>query len=223
MNILIIDDHLLFTEGIKLVLEKLPLSEQISIVECHQPDMEQIEKTIHDHEIDLVLLDLNFPNVDGLSLLSMFISSQHLIPVIVVSAENDIHRIKQAFQLGALGFIAKSMNSQDMILAIMSVLEGKKYVPEDVLVAMKNAPEFVPFSKEDLNNKCNQHGISSRQFEILQRLASGKSNKGLAEDLYISEHTVKSHLKSLFQLLGAKSRTECLVKARQLGLIKGRD
>lgn len=220
MKILLIDDHLLFLEGLHLVLEKLDLPSPLLILEAASGKEALALIAQHGNSISLALVDLNFPGEDGLELVKILTGRDLLVPVIVISAEEDINRIKQAIELGALGFIPKSLGSEEMQRAISQVLSGIPFVTENIRHKLSKAPDFPPYSEEAITKIRKQLGISKRQYDTLVLLARGYSNNRIAEELHLSVNTVKSHVSILFQQLVASNRTDCMLKAKQQQLIK---
>ena len=214
MKILIVDDHPLFSDGLARLVTQL--SDDTDVTTVHAV-AEAIAQLAIDSDIDLVLLDLNMPEMDGISLLQRFKADDLYVPVIVISSESKLGIIRQALELGAMGFIPKSLNSAEMLDAMHEVLQGAIYVPKDIQKQLSQ----LPASNHQLNmdDRKQQIGISKKQYETLELLAKGLSNQQIATTLNRSEHTIKSHLRALFQILGASNRTECVNLARQqLGL-----
>lgn len=207
MKILVIDDHPLFVEGISLVLKRLTGPVAITKTDSAQGAVDQLEL---DADFDLILLDLNMPGMDGLSLLKRFKVDELCIPVVIVSSEEKGQMIQQAFDWGAMGYIPKSHSANEILMAINSILEGELYVPQRVQALLDRLPV----------KQIAQSGISNKQYEVLELLASGYSNEQIATVLHRTEHTVKSHVSALFQILGAKNRTECVKIAEKRGLIR---
>lgn len=220
MKILVVDDHPLFLEGLQLVLKKLPFH-----VETLSADsIERGEKILKLYrvEINLALVDLNLPKKGGVLFVRTLTSKRYLIPTIIVSAEEDVNRIKKSLKAGAQGFIPKSSSCDVMLSAILKVLGGGYYLPsylESLMVA--GGDEIINhFSPKMLEGKRLELGVSIRQYETLTLMARGLSNREVADNLFLSEHTVKSHTSVLFQLLDVTNRTECVVRAKKLKLIE---
>lgn len=209
MRILLADDHPLFLEGMCQILKQLGEATNIHCAETADAALYLLRGDI---EFDLLLLDLGLPGTDGLSLLHSLHEEALLVPVIVVSASEDSRRIRAALAAGALGFIPKSHHAADMLTAIRQVLDdGEIYLPDNVRASIEHA------SRSEAG--ATGHGITPRQHQVLALLVQGRTNKQIAQQLTLTEHTVKAHVGALFQALKVTNRTECAQQAQQLGLL----
>jgi len=210
MKILIADDHELFRDGLRHVLDQL--GGDLSIVEAR--DFPQaIQAVERDQDIDIVLLDLSMPGMawnDGLLRLRELLPEQ--VPVIILSASDDRRHVLQAVNLGAAGFIPKTSSSRVMLSALKLVLSGGVYLPPALLE--QNGPS-------DGATLANENAVSfltARQREVLALLGQGKSNKEIARVLDLAEGTVKLHVTAILKALNVNNRTRAVVAASQLGL-----
>jgi DNA-binding NarL/FixJ family response regulator len=138
---------------------------------------------------------------------------------VVISGEEDSHKIKQALDAGALGFIPKSHSSQQMLEALRAILQGEIYLPQTIQKKIDRIDSRRVLSKSQGDSASKAYGITQRQLDVLTLIAKGYSNKQIALSLCLTEHTVKSHLNALFKLLDAKNRTECVRNASQRGIV----
>ncbi|WP_440875770.1 response regulator [Thalassotalea sp. PLHSN55] len=214
MNILIIDDHPLFIDGISQLLKQLAEKVVLHSATSAICALEQLSSGI---DFDIVILDLNMPNIDGLSLLQRFHADDLCIPVIIVSSEEQVGLIQQALNWGAMGFIPKSFTTEQILNGVKTVLEGEIYIPSNIqqLLSRQVARDAATHTQSAINKS----GLSHKQFEILVLLAKGFSNKKIATILHRTEHTVKSHIAAIFNVLGAENRTECVTIAKKRGLV----
>jgi len=197
LKLLVVEDHPIFFEGLSFILNQLA---PVVDIDCVNNVVNAKQKLLANSDYDLILLDLGLPDQGGLSLIS-FIKNQHiLIPVSILSASENINDIDISLACGASGFISKSSGSEEILKAIKSILVGKTYLPRF----------YTP--QENLS-------LTPRQKEVLLLLAEGLPNKRICQQLNLSDHTVKSHLKSLFTLFDVHNRTECTRKAIALGLL----
>jgi DNA-binding NarL/FixJ family response regulator len=208
MRILIVDDHRLFIDGLRLILDKLDPDAQIIESTTAHGAIDLLEAG---EEFDLILMDLQMPDLGGLSILQRMQERGAWLPIVVVSAEESLHVIRAALEAGALGFIPKSQSSQQMLSALTRILEGDIFVPADIEKELER-----PARKS-----ANVSGITRRQHDVLRLLAEGYSNRQIATTLVLSEHTVKAHVSALFVALGACNRTDCVRVARQRGMLEG--
>ncbi len=216
MRVLVVDDHQLFLDGIRHILEKL--DEEIQITEANN-----VEKAIQALEspgdLDLALIDLCMPGMDGIALLQSLKERKLRLPVVVVSGEDDAVKIRSALELGALGFIPKSYGSQQMLEALNAVLAGDIYLPSHIEQQINRLSTRRPPAEAETNSALKVSGITRRQYDVLQLMARGYSNKQIGSTLFLTEHTVKSHVSALFVLLNANNRTTCVQSAIARGLL----
>lgn len=216
MRILIADDHALFVEGISLLLKRLEDKVDIKT----SLNVEQTIELLESQEIfDLILIDLNMPGMNGLSILQRMQAKEVLLPLVVISSEENAHTIHSVLKAGALGFIPKSHNSQQMLDALHFILNGNIYVPDNIQKQINMAETQRPPEAAANNEALLNAGISARQYDVLKLLAEGYSNKQIALTLFLTEHTVKSHLKALFKSLNAANRTDCVKAALEQDLL----
>jgi len=207
MKILIVDDHALFRVGMKFLLQEL--SEEVDLTEA--ANCTAAIELASQSEYDLVLLDLKMPGSSGIEALQMFRDVCAATPVVVLSGEDTPTLVRASIECGAMGFIPKTSSHEILIQALKLVLYGGVYLPPTVL---GEDNQYSPQS--DSLQKLS--GLTARQLEVLRELIQGKPNKVIAKNLNMSEHTVKAHLSSVFELLGAHNRTEAVYKAAKLGV-----
>lgn len=209
MKILLADDHPLFREGVKPVL--LKLDRRVTLIEAH--DYPSAFTAMHKaKEVDLALLDLYMPGMSGLDGVTRFRAAFPDIPVVVLSASEQVEDIQKLLAAGALGYITKASPSDVILEALQQVLAGGIYVPPSLieLPAEEEAPK-------PLNN--NQ-ALTARQLQVLREMAKGLSNRQIGEVLQVTEGTVKLHVTSIFRLLRVNNRTEAVLVIQKMGLHK---
>jgi len=209
-KIVIIDDHQLFLHGLKLTLE----NEQNMVTTYDSPMKALLE--IETLKPDLILMDLNMPEMDGLAMIEALTKADISSPVVILSACEDYQDVHQALQKGAMGFIPKSYSPEGMLTALESVFSGDIFVPQDIAAKIQEIAQL------EAQNKSRFH-LSDRQFQILKLISEGKNNREIANILCISQDTVKFHQKGLYNALevsGTSSRLKAVEKALSLGLIK---
>lgn len=204
MNLLIIDDHQLFAEGLRFLFENI----DTSIHTAHVKDgTEAIDYLQSNASPDLILLDINLPGINGFSLMKKFQAINIWSPVLIISATESPATAQLAIESGALGFISKSSSGTTLISAIQTVLKGDTYIPKTLSSDASSMDEI-----EIIH-------ITKRQKEILHLLSQGLLNKQIASELGISANTVKAHLYEVFRTLKVNNRTAAVKIAFQQGLI----
>jgi len=205
MKILLADDHPLFLEGFELLVSRL--DKRATLITISNPKL-LLDAILQHPDLDLITLDLSMPSLDGFKVLEWIREQQILVPVVIVSATENLQDIAKIMQAGASGFISKLSQADEMLCALQAVLDGEVYISAELQERLLHLQNHQDFNK-----------LSRRQNDIIKLLARGNSNKKIADNLNISEHTVKSHLQAIFQVLGVSNRTECVCKVEQLGLI----
>lgn len=204
MHILLVDDHALFREGLTLVLQQL--AEQTRVWEAGDVDeaLRQLELM---PSVELMLVDINLPGPDGLELIGEARARGVQCPVAVISASDEGHLIRRALAAGAQTFIPKATDSATLLSGLGKILAGETWLPKGLAGRLQGTSDMPVM-------------LNRRQQAILQGLAEGASNTEIGECLHISTHTVKFHLSTLYRLFDAKNRTECVMRAREAGLLK---
>ena len=212
MNLLVVDDHALFREGLRALLANISPGVVINEAASVEGAIDECRSTT----FRMVLLDLGLSSSNGLDTLALFRSAVPEIPVIVLSGDQDPRHIRSALDLGAVGFIPKSHTSELMIAALRFVLAGGIYLPPNLL--HDDSETDGPNAAESGAVAAAFARMSSRQKEVATLLLQGKSNKVIARRLDLSEGTVKAHVSAVFQIIGAKSRVEAAIIASRCGI-----
>lgn len=214
MKILHLDDHELFTEGLRAVLER---SWEGCRVHCATEVGTALAILERDAEWDLLLADMNMPGMDGRAFLRSLAERQSLVPVVMMSAEEDPFLIRDAMQLGALGFVPKQFSTDAIVDALNEFLEQGMYLPQDLAQQLQALPASRPATDRD--SLLARFKITERQLQVLELMQEGYANREIAQVLHVSENTVKTHVKVLFQAIGVGSRLECVREAQRVGLL----
>ena len=230
MDILLVDDHALFREGLTLVLkQQLNTSEgDVNVLEADSAKT-ALEAVQQYQDLDLILLDLHLPDNQDFSLLQQIKSFDPSIPVAMLSANEDAQKIQQALQQGASGFITKSSKSSVMISAIQLILAGGIYVPPAILKAdlsgepVENSANASPSKAVTKTTHTSPSRstddivtvqLTERQKEVLHLMDDGLSNKEIAKVLNMSPSTVKVHVAAILRACNVNNRTQAVSFAR---------
>lgn len=211
IRIIIADDHQLVRNGLRTFIE---LQEGIEIVGEAADGLEAIKLT-RDLCPDALLLDLRMPGADGITVCKEVKEIDPDIKVIVLTTFSETEEIVKALEAGASSYILKDISPERLVGAIKAVVKGKKVFHP--AVASKIADRLV------VSNRRSQQvlpALSPRELEILELLAKGFKNKEIANELWISESTVKTHVSHILQKLNQEDRTKAIVFALQQGLVK---
>lgn len=207
-TIIIADDHPLFRGALHQALSSLMPAAHI--VEAN--GMDELSKTLtEERDVDLVLLDLAMPGVQGFSGL-MYLRAQYPgVPVAIVSATEEGVIIRRAMDFGASAFIPKSLDIETIGSAIKSVLAGDSWVPPDVDLSATE-------DKETANLVRRLSTLTPQQVRVLMMLSEGLLNKQIAYELSVSEATVKAHVSAILDKLGVDSRTQAVIVASKFAI-----
>lgn len=207
LNFIIADDHPLFRGALRQILQDSFRPQSVTEAENYQ-QLELVAEEAQD--VDLLFLDLTMPGVSGLSGLISLKAQYPQLPVMIVSATDDVATIRRAMDLGASGFVSKSASLEEIGEAVRTVLDGGEWVSGDVELGAENDAEIA-----DLITRIR--ALTPQQTRVLSMLGQGLLNKQLAYELKISEATVKAHVSAVLQKLGVDSRTQAVILLSKLG------
>ena len=216
MKILLVDDHALFRDGMRYVLQQLP--EEVEILEAGNFS-DGLKLAMQHPELDLALLDLNMPGSEGPISIRFFHQRYPHIPVVVVSGEEGRGYMEKVMNYGAMGFISKSSTAAVMLSALNLVLSGGVYIPLQLLRQYGEMAGKEPDVADRRSLHTNEYGLTQRQMEVLTHLAAGLSNKEIAEAIHLAEGTIKIHVAAVYQTLRVNNRMEAVRMAEKLGLV----
>jgi len=213
LKLLVVEDHALVREGLVRLLGQL--EERVTVLET--ADFESALNLLdNDGEFDLVLLDLALPGIDGFAGLDILRRRYPAMPVAVVSAFDDTPTITRVLNLGASGFIPKAFSGEALLSAIREVLAGNIFRPTGQQGARLDDATPVPPSR--ISVRPDEVGLTERQAQVLALMVRGLSNRDIADQLDLSEGTVKIHATAVFKALGVSSRTQALVAVARYGI-----
>jgi DNA-binding NarL/FixJ family response regulator len=218
MKILLVDDHSLITDALRVLL--LDIDPNANVFTAG--DADGAERLLDQHpDADLMLLDLGIPGASGTSVLETLVARAPDLKILVLSGVQDQRSVMRVLQLGAAGFVPKSMASDTLVSAIKFVLSGGVYIPADLLdeVTRGAAMLGLPERGRDMMGQPTSSRIqlTERQEQVLQLLARGAPIKIICRELGLSEGTVKTHVTAIYRAFGASNRTEALLAARRQG------
>jgi DNA-binding NarL/FixJ family response regulator len=201
LKLLICDDHALFREGLRYVLQEM---EPGAVFEEAVDAEEALARAGKARDLDLVLLDLELPGRPGLEALRELRARHPELPVAIVSAENDPEVVRRVLRAGACGFIPKSSTGSVLRQALQLILAGEVYVPPAILEAPE--PRRAASARE----------LTDRQQQVLALVARGLTNQEIAGVLGIAAGTVKNHVAAILERLDISNRTEAAFVLREL-------
>ncbi|HLR65653.1 response regulator transcription factor [Virgibacillus alimentarius] len=222
IDIVLIDDHKLFREGVKKILEFEPSFKVVA----EGGDGTEAEKLVEEYQPDVVLMDINMPDMNGVQATSKLVDKFPDTNVIILSIHDDESYVSHALQTGAQGYLLKEMDSDSLIEAIKVVSEGGSYLHPKITHNLvqeyrKLAQENISsLGSSDIEIRKPLHLLTKRECQVLQLLANGKSNRVVGETLDISEKTVKNHVSNILQKMEVNDRTQAVVTAIKKGWVE---
>lgn len=209
IKIVITDDHSMIREGIKQLLE---LDENFVVIGQAGDGIECL-RLLRKEIPDILLLDINMPNMNGIEVLEQLKKEQRNIKVLILTIHNEVEYLLKAVDIGCNGYVLKDSNVAMLKKAITSVYEGDSFIQPD-LIPVLNAGLVSRDSSEGALG-----GLTKREIEVLKLLAEGLFNKEIAYKLNISERTVKNHVSNIFKKINASDRTQAAVFAIKNNLV----
>jgi DNA-binding NarL/FixJ family response regulator len=202
IRILSVDDHPLLQEGIAAMIRSQPDMELAGEASSGRDALEKFRET----RPDVVLMDLRLPDMNGIDVMIAMRGEFPEARVVVLTTFEGDAEIKRALAAGARGYLLKSMPPRELLEGIRQVHAGKKRIPAEIAARLA----------EHLSDE----SLTAREVEVLRQVASGNRNRDIAERLFISEETVKVHVKHIMDKLGANDRTEAVSIAIRRGIIQ---
>jgi NarL family two-component system response regulator LiaR len=206
LKILIVDDHQVVRRGLQMTID----AEKDMRVIAEASNGTQVLAAIKKHNPDVVLMDLQMPEMNGVDALKQIRPAYPDLPILILTTFTDDAHVYAALRAGASGFLLKEMSGDDLVAAIRDAAQGKPQLHPDIarrLMARAPMPDD-PFDS-----------LTERERGILKLLARGKSNKEIASELVLTEMTVKSYVSDLFAKLGVNDRTQAALMAVRFGLV----
>ena len=190
-----------------------PLRAGLAAILTSQPDLKVVAEAGSGREVmaskesaDVYVVDLRMPNGDGIQTIQALIARDPAARVLVLTTYDNEEDIFQALEAGARGYLLKDTTKEELIAAVRQVHQGERYLPQNI--ASRLADRLI------------RPNLTPREMDVLRLVSRGRTNKEMASAMFISEETVKSHMKSLFLKLGVHDRAEAVSVSMQRGLIR---
>lgn len=211
-KILIVDDHMVVREGLKMILETDNRFEIAGEAENGQAALRLIEEL----SPDVILLDLNMPVMSGEETLQALNARQSEIPVIILTTYNEDDLMINALALGAKGYLLKDTSRDELFRTIESAIRGSTLLQADILTKVFAAKERSKMAGAKDTEPVN---LTDKELLILQLVARGFKSKEIAFDMGVTERTIKSHLTNIYSKLGVESRAQAVATAIEQGIL----
>lgn len=212
-NILIVEDHELTRFGLKTSFQGLMFINKIYEADSAEVAMDILKK----NKIDLVIMDLGLPNMNGIEATAKIKELQKDIKIVILTSHNEKQEVISSLKAGANAFCSKEINHKRLVNVVESVFDGAAWfdpaIADIVLSAVTNTQ-----SNEDIKNKTN-YNLTIREAQILKLITEGYSNIEIADELFVSINTTKAHVASILQKLGVEDRLQAAVKALKYKIV----
>ncbi len=218
IRVLIADDQRLMREGVRIILEDAPDIEVIGEAENGLLVMQLAEKLLP----DVILMDIRMPLLDGIEATERI--HKQVVPkphILLLTTFDTPELVMEGIRAGASGYLLKDCSSEELCSAVRTVARGQVLLQASSvtqLLAGLHAQEPQVPKNTSFSTEVEKMGLTSRELEVVRLIAQGYSNTEIATELVVSEATIKTHINHIFSKLGARDRSQVIVKARQLGL-----
>lgn len=199
IKLLIADDHAIFREGLKHILEEHP----DIIVADEAGNGQEVLDYVWKNEYDMILLDIGMPGMPALEVLKQVKNEKPRLPVLVLSMYPEDQYAVRFIRAGASGYLTKESAPEELITAIRKITAGRKYITSSV--AEKLADEVEPDAEKPAH-----HTLSDREFEVFRLIASGKTVKQIADDLFLSMKTISTYRSRILEKMKMKTNAELM-------------
>jgi two-component system NarL family response regulator len=200
IRILLADDHPPLRAGLAAILNSQPDLKVVAEAGCGREVMESAQAA------DVYILDLRMPDGDGIQTIKDLIARDPSTRVLVLTTYDNEEDIFRALEAGARGYLLKDTTSEELVAAVRQIHDGERYLPQ--AIASRLADRLI------------RPSLTPRELDVLRLVSRGRTNKEMASAMFISEETVKTHMKSLFQKLGVHDRAEAVSVSLQRGIIR---
>jgi len=214
IRVLIVDDHTLFRQGLRAMLEFEKGIKIIGEASSGSEAIQKCEKLLP----DIVLMDLEMPELNGIEAVKAIRQSCPNVGIIMLTMYGDDGHLFEAIKAGANGYVLKESSIDKLLAHIKAVANGESILNSSI--ARRVLEEFVKLAQEYYSQKEAYKKLTAREIEILELLADGKANKQIARKLFISEKTVKNHTANIYSKLHCNDRTQAVLEGLRLGLIQ---
>ncbi|MFZ9629782.1 MAG: response regulator [Ilumatobacteraceae bacterium] len=204
LSVLLVDDHTMLRQGLRRALE----GEGVTVLGEASDGAEGVKLALSTHP-DVVLMDVSMPNLDGIAATRQLVAADARMRVVMLTMHIDRDIVDRAFKAGAVGYLTKDSSMSEVVDAIRLAADGNRPMSPALAQAMLHEAHRPP-----------EGIISAREEEVLQLVADGLGTAEIAEQLFISQKTVKNHLASIYEKLDARDRTQAVLTAVRMGIVK---
>ncbi|MED0965342.1 response regulator transcription factor [Bacillus paramycoides] len=209
-NVLIVDDHFVVREGLKLIIETSDSFQIIGEAANGEEALSFIEKK----EPDVILMDLNMPKMSGLETIEALNKKQNHTPIIILTTYNEDELMLKGIELGAKGYLLKDTDRENLFRTLEAAIRG------EILLQPNIMEKIVNYKRKEIHaDKVEENNLTEKELFVLKAIARGYKNKEIAFDMGIAERTVKAYLTNIYNKLGVNSRSEAVAVSIERKLI----
>ncbi len=214
-NVLLVDDHDLFRDGLKGMIQKI---DKINIIGEATNGIEALQK-FKELSPDMIIMDISMPLKNGIKATEDIRKKSTEVKILALSMNDDHRNITKMLSAGANGYILKTCREDELVEAIKLIASGEYYFSKDV--KHKMIDNFIALNVKPINKKVKlESELSEREIEVLHHISDGLTNEEIAEKLFLSKRTVESHRRNMLDKTGAKNSAALVKHAISEGLIK---
>ena len=207
MRVVVADDHRVVREGIRYMLSDASGVDVVGEAETG----EELLALVASEPVDVVLLDVRMPGMSGFDVLERLAEDAPQVRVLMLSMHDQPAYVRRAIELGAAGYVLKNAGRDELLTALQVAADGGTYLPAELMEPLVAA----------MTGRARSSGkLSPREHQVLQLIANGYENKQIATELELSEATVKTYLRGVFERLDVSSRAEAVAVGLRLGMIE---
>jgi len=210
-RILLAEDHIILREGLKAVLKDQP---EIEVV-AEANNGKEVQKLLIDHDVDVAILDINMPEMDGIQTAEFIQANFKHVKVMMLSMLENENYVSKSFKAGALGYVLKTTKSDEFVTAIKQVAQGNPYISHKIAAEIVRKMNF-----HSSTSNATEVDLSKREIEILSLIAEGFTNGEIAEKTFTSKRTVETHRKNLIEKTGTKNTASLIKFAIMNGILR---
>ncbi len=215
IRIFLVDDHDLIRTGLKQILE---LDPEITVIGEASRALDAI-RLMETEQPDVVFMDIRMPGMNGIEATRILKDKYRTIKVVLLTNFDEKEYLIEGLKAGAAGYLLKDIGKEELHKIVHSVHEGKSVLDPSATTILIEETFNKPTQADKAPASQTSEKLTAREFEVLELISRGQSNKEIGAKLFVTEQTIKFHLKTIFRKLGAKSRSEAVYRAVQNNLI----
>ncbi len=216
IRILIVDDHPFFRQGVRFFLETVSDFSVLGEADTGEEGMRLMKALENESSLPVVLMDLQMPGLSGIETIWQMRERWTDLRILVLTSSEEDDAVRKAMKAGAAGYCLKDAPPEELVMAIRAVWGGGTYLGKGVDVGWETGKQEGQ-EKNDLENQPGRvaETLTRREKDVLRLLAKGFSNREIAETLFVSEKTVKTHVANIFGKISVNSRTQAAIWANE--------